>query len=602
MTYIDNQLGDTKKAYIPSLYKLLSEIWHYLRMQRKLQLALLLILMVTSALAELISLGSVLPFLAVLNSPDLIVQYPFIEAIVSRLGIQDNSQLLILVTITFVFATIFSASIRIANLWANGKLAAAIGSDVSFEVYRRTLYQPYSVHIQRNSSYIIDAITNHIGGTVVAFNAFLQLITATILSAAMLIGLCIVDSRITLLLVLVIGIAYFALTLLTKHELLNNGKLITAASASRIKALQEGLGAIRDVLLDGSQPAYLKIYDKSDRPQRQLKARNIFLGSFPKYLIEAVGVSFLAILGCILAFNPNKGFFALSLLGLFALGAQRIIPSLQQIYNGLSVLTGLKPSINVVIELLRQNSTFNEANYIAKLELANKVALQSVSFKYCDDSPNVLSQLNIEIFRGERVGLVGSTGCGKSTTLDIIMGLLKPTSGNLLVDDVSIYENVEMLCSWRASVAHVPQNIFLIDGSIAQNIAFGVQDESIDMERVVSSSKQAQLNGFIEGLKHGYLTQVGEQGVRLSGGQRQRIGIARALYKNADFLVLDEATSALDETTESSVMTTIANFDRNLTMIIVAHRLSTLEFCDRVIEIQNGRVVADGPPSTVLYK
>jgi ABC-type multidrug transport system fused ATPase/permease subunit len=585
----------------PSTLNLLRRIWGHLSRRRRLQLGVLLVVMLASGLAELVSLGAVLPFLAVLSNPQQLWQQPLIQVLAQRVGYSQAQQLVLPATAAFALAAVLVALIRLLNLWLNGRLAAAVGSDLSCEAYRRTLYQPYQVHVQRNSSTLITAITNHIALTVLALNAVLQIVSAVVVAVGLLIGLLLIDWLVAVSTVGVFGIAYGLVAATSRRRLQQNGERIAAASNQRVQALQEGLGAIRDVLLDGSQSTYLDVYRRADRPQRQLESKNVFLSTFPRYALEALGLVAIAVLGGLLVLQRGSGAAVIPLLGALALGAQRLLPALQQIYGGLANLKSWSASLAAVIELLEQPLPQQQA-VAAPLALQQSLRLQAVRFRYAPELPEVLQSLDLEIRRGERIGLIGSTGSGKSTLVDLLMGLLVPSGGQLLVDGQDLYDpaHAERLAGWRAAVAHVPQSIYLADSSIAENIAFGVPRQAIDLERVKQAAEQAQIAGFIESNPEGYASFVGERGIRLSGGQRQRIGIARALYKEASVIVLDEATSALDTSTEEAVMEAVEGLSRDLTMVMIAHRLSTVQRCDRLIRLDHGSVVASGPPGTIL--
>lgn len=570
---------------------LLQGIWGYLSQRRRVQMGLLLIMMFASGVAELVSLGAVLPFLAVLNDPERLWQQPMVQALAKSAGLTAAVQLILPAMTIFLIAAVLAAVVRLMNLWLNTGLAAAVGSDLSCEAYRRTLYQPYAVHLQRNSSSVITTTITQINLTVAALNALLQLLTAAVVAAGLLIGLLLIDWQVALAISILFGGAYGWLAGSTRWKLRSNGERIAVATAQQLKALQEGLGAIRDVLLDGSQLTYLDVYRRADRPQRQLQAQNQYLSAYPRYVLEALATAAIALLGGLLLFQRGRGVLVIPLLGAFALGAQRLLPALQQVYNGWAGLKSYNAALSEVLEMLRQQMPAG-LQLAAPMPLRNCLRLEAIGFRYAQDLPEVLSRLTLEVRPGDRIGLIGSTGSGKSTLVDLMMGLLEPTSGRILVDDNDIHDrnHPERLNCWRASIAHVPQAIYLSDSSIAENIAFGVKRSDIDMELVRSAACQAQISGFIEAMDLGYESLVGERGVRLSGGQRQRIGIARALYKQANVLVFDEATSALDNATERSVIHAIEGLSRDLTLVMIAHRLSTLSNCDRVIELRGGSI------------
>lgn len=558
--------------------------------------------MLASGVAELVSLGSVLPFLGVLSDPNSLWQQPQVNMLAAWLGVTEANQLLIPATVFFVVAAVLAALIRLSNLWLNGRLAAAVGSDLSINAYRRTLYQPYEVHIQSNSSDLITGIAKHINLTVVALNNFLQLITSSIVVAGLMIGLLWIDAPVAGFATIVFGSAYGGFAMTARRELRSNSHKIAAASTLQIKALQEGLGAIRDVLLDGSQSTYLDVYRVADIPQRRLQVKNIFLGALPRYSLEALAMVSVALFGGVLMYQRGSGAAAIPLLGALALGAQRLLPAMQQVYKGWASLKGQNAAIYAVLNMLDQPLP-PIVSRRQPLNLVKQIRFEKVAFRYSCDHPEVLCDFSLDVRFGERIGLIGTSGSGKSTILDLLMGLLKPNRGYVLVDGENLHDpkNPERLAAWQMAIAHVPQTVFLTDSTIAENIAFGLPRDKIDLERVKEAAEQAQIADFIECSLDGYDSFVGERGVRLSGGQRQRIGIARALYKRASVIILDEATSALDISTEEAVMESVEGLSRNLTLVMIAHRLSTVQRCDRIVQIAQGNVLADGPPNKMLF-
>jgi len=579
-------------------------LWCHLSRPRRWQLAALLLVMFASGAAEVFSLAAVLPFLAVLTDPERLWEIPVVQQLASAVAIQGPSGLLLLATSLFGAAVVLAAAVRLTNLWLNGRLAAAIGSDLSCEAYRRTLHQPYSVHVQRNSSGLITAITTHIAQTVLVINTTLQLTTAAVVALGLLAAFLIADWQVALIAVAVFGIAYGLLVLAVRRKLAANSAVIAKAGKQQLKALQEGLGAIRDVLLDGSQGMYLEIYSQADRPLRLKEAQSIFLGAFPRYVLEALGLLLIAVLALLLNWQRGTSASAIPILGTLALGSQRLLPALQQLYGGWAFIRTYRVAVANVLEMLNQPIAHNakQSGGEPPWRLKKGLQIQQVSFHYCDDSPCVLDEVNLEIQRGERIGIIGSTGSGKSTLLDVLMGLLKPTAGKIQIDGLDLYDpdHPERLISWRSTIAHVPQSIYLADTSISENIAFGLPKDKIDMERVQKAAEQAQIAGFIESSLNGYDSFVGERGIRLSGGQRQRIAIARALYKQAQVLVFDEATSALDNATETAVMEAIDGLSNKLTIVMIAHRLSTVQRCDRIVVLNRGRIDKIGSPSEML--
>lgn len=555
---------------------------------------MLLGLMVVSAFAEVVSLGAVLPFIGILTAPERVFNRPVVANVAQSLGIGTADQLVLPLTVIFATAALIAGAVRIFLLWVTTRLAVVSGADLSIEVYRRTLYQPYCVHAARNSSDTISGITSKVNITVFGvLLPLLTLISSIVLLVAVMFALIVIDPVIALVATVGFGASYGLITWSTRRRLERNSQRIAHEQTQVIKALQEGLGGIRDVLLDGTQPVYCDVYRQADHPLRRAHGNNIFIGGGPRFAMEALGMVLIAVLAYVLSRQVGGVATALPALGALALGAQRLLPALQQIYSAWASIVGSQASLAGTIELLDQPLPADALQpAVAPLLLQKNIHFKDVRFRYTNDGPWVLDGLNFVITKGKRVGFVGSTGSGKSTALDLLMGLLMPTEGELLVDGRSVSGN--RIRAWQRTIAHVPQNIFLADTTVAENIAFGVPPNAIDMARVQQAARQAQINDFIESLPEGYNACVGERGIRLSGGQRQRIGIARALYKQASVLVFDEATSALDNATEQSVMDAIEGLNRDLTILLIAHRLTTVRRCDTIVELEAGRVVAQG--------
>lgn len=575
------------------ILNLLIRAWFHLERRRQRQIGLLIGLMLISAFAEIISMSTVLPFLGIIAAPDHVFNHPVMTDLVLILGINSADQLVLPLTIAFGTAALMSGAIRILLLWANTRIAFDIGADFGSDMYYRTLCQPYQVHVSRNSSQVISGIINKVNEVVGVLLACLTLTSSAVLLIAILATLVIINPIFSMLATVGFGASYGLITWISRHSLHRNSHRIAHEQTQVIKALQEGLGGIRDVLLNGSQLVYYNIYRQADHHLRRAQGNNIFIGGSPRPAMEALGLVIIATLTFVLSRQVGGIAIVLPVLGALALGAQRLLPVLQQIYSAWSSIVGNQASLADAIELLEQPLSEEMLQPIsAPLTFQKNILLRNVFFRYTNDAPWVLSGLNLEIPKGARVGFVGSTGSGKSTTLDLIMGLLLPIKGEILVDGQPISGN--HLKAWQRSIAHVPQSIYLTDGTLAENIAFGVPTEAIDMDRVKRAARQAQIADFIESSKCGYHALVGERGIRLSGGQRQRIGIARALYKQASVLVFDEATSALDNATEQAVMDAIDGLSSDLTILLIAHRLTTLRCCDTIFELERGNVVAQG--------
>jgi len=583
---------------------MLKKLWNHLSKRRKKQFGLLVILMLLASLAEIISISAVLPFLGVLTAPEQVYQYSFIQPLIQYLELTEPNQLVLPLTILFITAAILAGVIRLTLLYAMTRLSYATGADISINIYRRTLYQEYGVHVARNSSEVINGIitkTNTVIGGVV--NPVLILISSVVLLIGVISALFAIDIKVALSASIGFGVLYWGVIRYTKTKLHENSDVIADQSTLMIKSLQEGLGGIRDVLIDGSQQFYCNIYKSADLPLRRASGNIAFISGSPRYAMEAIGMTLIAWLAYVMTQQEGGMETAIPVLGALALGAQRLLPALQQAYGSYSTIKGAKSSFQDVLYLLEQPlpdyvTASSPQLPTAHISFEQEIRLSNLSFRYAEDAPWVLKEINLTLPKGARIGFIGATGCGKSTLLDIVMGLLPATDGNIVVDNQIITINNKR--EWQAHIAHVPQNIYLSDSTIEENIAFGIPKELINHQQVEKAAQQAQIADLIDEWEEGYQTFVGERGVRLSGGQRQRIGIARSLYKQADVLIFDEATSALDNETEQAVMDAIEGLERDLTILIIAHRLTTLKGCDQIVRLDKSNTVQIGSYQSII--
>jgi len=584
----------------PSTLALLRALWRHVTPRRHRQFVAVMTLTLFSALLEVVSLGAALPFIAVLAAPDAAFKYRLVAFAGHMLGVRAGQQMLVPLTVAFALAAVVAGAVRLLWSWASTRFTFATGAELSEEVYLRTLYQPYEVHIRRSSSEIISGIATKIGGTMLGvLLPSLTLASSLMLLVAIMLTLVIVDPTAAIIAAAGFGSSYWLVSWVTNHRLRRNGMLIASEQTYVIKALQEGLGGIRDVLLDGAQPFYCEIYRRADLALRSAQGNNVFIQQSPRPLIEAFGMILIAGLAFGLSRRSGGMAAALPVLVALALGAQRLLPALQQAYSSWASIMGSQAVLADTIELLEQPLPAHALEPAPPpLPLKRSIQLAALRFRYSPNDLWAIEDLDLTIPRGARVGFVGATGGGKSTAMDLLMGLLSPTQGEVRVDDEPVAG--DRVRAWQRAIAHVPQSIYLADASLAENIAFGVAPADIDLERVRRAAQKAQLAEFIETRPRGYDEIVGERGVRLSGGQRQRIGIARALYKQASVLILDEATSALDNITEQSVLDSIEALDRELTILIIAHRLSTVRRCDTIVQLEKGRLIAQGSYEELL--
>lgn len=551
-------------------------------------------LMIIVALAEVVSIGTVLPFLGALTSPERIFVHPFMQPLIHTLGLVEAQQLILPLTLLFCGAALVTGMLRLLLLWMQTRLSHAIGADFSIQIYRRTLFQPYALHIARNSSEVITGVSIKANGVVNGITMpVLTILSSCLILLAILATLMAIQPMVAFVAFAGFGGIYVLITLAVKSRLAYASECISRESTQLVKAVQEGLGGIRDVLIDGAQNAYCNIYRDADQLMRRSMAHVQIISISPRFGIEALGMVLIAVLAYSLSSGADGINAMLPVLGALAIGAQRLLPVAQQIYSSMAHLRSGKGFLADVLELLDQPlPAYADAPPPVPLRFVDTITFNHVGFRYTPKAPWVLKGLNLKIRKGSRVGFIGGTGSGKSTLLDIVMGLLHPVEGTLVIDGTVITPANHR--AWQAQIAHVPQTIFLADTSIAENIAFGMPRDKIDFTRVRESACKAQLAEIIEAMDMQYDTCVGERGIRLSGGQRQRIGIARALYKQAKVIVFDEATSALDNETESAVMDAIDSLDRDLTVLMVAHRLTTLKNCTQIVELADGAIRRSG--------
>ena len=578
------------------------QLWHHLSKRRTKQLVLLLLLMIITSILEVVSLGAVLPFLSVLTAPEQIFQHEYAQPLISALTLREPIQLILPITILFIITVLVAGIVRLLLLYVMTSLSYAIGADLSINIYRRTLYQPYATHMVRNSSEVINSIITKTNMVITGIlTPFLTLVSSIFILIGIVAVLFVIDIGVALSASIGFGLLYWLVIRYTKNHLKNNSQIIANQSTQMLKSLQEGLGGIRDVLIDGTQKLYCQLYRNADLPLRRASGNNLFISASPRYIMEAIGMILIAGLAYMLTQQQDGMVTAIPVLGALALGAQKLLPVLQQAYSSYSMIKGAKSSFEDVLCLLDQSlPEYTNQPTPKAIQFDKEIKLTNLSFRYTQESPWVLKNINLSLKKGSRIGFIGSTGSGKSTLLDIVMGLLPATEGDLFIDQQPIDNKSRR--SWQMNIAHVPQNIYLSDNSIEENIAFGVSKDKIDHQRVRKAAQQAQIAQLIEQWQEGYQTFVGERGVRLSGGQRQRIGIARALYKKASVLIFDEATSALDNETEREVMEAIKDLGGEITVLIIAHRLTTLRDCDMVVKLGSNHALSTGSYQEIVNK
>ena len=576
-----------------STYSLLQNIWQELSVLRKKQLVALLLLMVVTSIAEVFSIGTIIPFLAILVTPDKVFTNELFQPVHEFFVIKTPEELIFPITLLFMVATILSGAARIFMIWAQARFSMQISLDFSLRVFQSTLYQPYSFHVSHNSSELLAAAEKAKDMVIYFIQPCLVILSSSIIVFAIVTTLFIVNPTIAMIVFVGFGVIYMLIILVTRRRVAINSEIFSIQHQRVMRVIQESLGGIRDVIIDGTQPIYSSLYKTALIPMQEALASNYVVGGSPRYAIESLCMVLIAGLAYLLVVNNNTsvGFLNIfPILGAMAIGAQRLLPLLQQSYNAYINLKAYQLVAQDILKVLKQNPFRNIfLGTERRMPFLSSIKINNLSFQYTSNGPWVLKNISLKIPKGSMVGFIGTTGSGKSTLLDIVMGLLPSTTGTICIDEAEL--SIQNTRSWQTNIAHVPQTVFLADTSIAENIAFGVPKKIIDIERVKRVAEIAQIASTIDGWSEGYGTLVGERGLRLSGGQRQRIGIARALYKEANVIILDEATSALDSETESAVMRGIENLKQEMTILIIAHRLTTLKNCDFVVELNHGKII-----------
>jgi ABC-type multidrug transport system fused ATPase/permease subunit len=566
-----------------SLFGTIRKLLTYVSIRRKIQFIYLIILTIISSLAEMLSIGAAFPFIKIITDPGKIFSDNFYLNILEFLNITTEEELIIFGSCAFGVLAFIAGFIRVLLTYINLRLATAVSSDIYLVVYSNILYKPYFYHINKNSNEILSIITNKVQNITAAFTNCISIFTSLIIFFSIIFILFTIDWLSTTYAVIFFFFSYFFIFRISKIKLSKNSRLITKQQDLVVKATNEGLGGIRDIIIDNTQQHFIDIYRSAVFKVQKAIAQNNFISQSPRFILEAVALVFVSIIIILLSKQKINGVYdILPVLGSLAFGAQRILPLMNQMYQAHTANRGIVYSLLDVIEILEKK---NELSLVCEnkiLSFNKSISAKNIKFSYKNKNTHVFKNLSFEISKGAKVGITGPSGCGKSTLLDLIMGLLDPTEGEILVDNIPIKDCKNQ---WQKKIAHVPQFIYLADTTIAENIAFGISKGQIDLKKVKNAAKMAQIQDFIESKELGYDEIVGERGIKLSGGQRQRLGIARALYKEAELLILDEATSALDYATEDSLMKVIDFLDKKITVIIISHRISFLKNCTYFIRL-----------------
>lgn len=571
------------------------KIWILLNQKEKKQLVFLMVLMVVMAISEVIGIGSIMPFLSVLGDHEAIESNKVLHYLYIAGSFENKKTFLIFLGFFAMLLLLISAVVKIVGTYALYKFSNLRRYSISQRLLEKYIHQPYSFFLQRNSSDISKTILSEVD---LAINQvllpLLTLTTQAVMALFLILFLVVIDPFLALVLAVLFGGFYTIMYLSIRKYLAKIGEFKSIVNTERFKVCTETIGGIKDIKLLGKEEVYLKSFQNPSYLFSSYTATHQILARVPLYIVEVL--TFGAILFMAIYALDNEGTdlgTLLPVLGLYALGTIKLKPAINTIYASMSQIKFGIPGLNTLLKDLKTDYKHEKIddNLNQKLEFKDTLSLNHISFKYDEKSKLILDNVSLQIKSNTTIGIIGETGSGKSTLVDLILGFLNPSDGNISIDGVQLTD--KNMRFWQNNLGYVSQNIFLLDDTITANIALGIDPKDVDMEQVYNVAKMAQIHDCIMDLNETYSTVIGERGVRLSGGQRQRLGIARALYHNPDFLLLDEATSALDSNTELEVMNAINNLNGKKTIIMIAHRLSTIEQCDKVIRIKEGKIIEE---------
>lgn len=559
----------------------------------------LMVVMIVVAFAEVLGISTVMLLLGVLAQPEKIASNRHMAWVYDTLGFTSTFSFEIFLSLGVFIAVLASLALKALGAWAIIRFSTMRGYTISSRLLHSYLRQPYSWFLEHNSAEIRKSVLNEVDqvvGRVIIPG--LRLLASLLLALSIVGFLLVVDPVISIMAAVLLGGSYAAIYFRLRKVLQTLGKDMLAVNGERFRLAQEATGGIKEVKLMGLEDAYVRRFEDAARRRADYTARSQVLGELPRYALEALTFAILLTLILVLLLRSGGELVTvIPTLGIFAFSVMRLLPALQQVYasmasirNGTAVLDHIHADYTPILGKVRVRDTTPAGPPLA---LTRELELKGVRYSYASASRVAIHDIDLRIAARSTIGIVGGTGAGKTTLIDLILGLLTPEAGQILVDGTPI--TAENLRAWQRALGYVPQSIYLTDDSVAHNIAFGVPKNKVDMAAVEKAARIAALHDFvIHDLPKGYDTLVGERGVRLSGGQRQRIGIARALYSDPSLLILDEATSALDNITERVVMEAVQNIRADKTIILIAHRLTTVRQCDVIFLLDKGRIASVG--------
>lgn len=565
------------------------------------QALILLVLGIISALVQTGSIASIMPFMTVLANPEVIESNRQLHWIYESFGFTTTHRFLLALGFVVLFTVLAGITIQAIHDWLSLRFGNRCGFGLSQKLIIQYLRRPYPFFLTRNSSDLIKTIFSEVNQVVArGLKPALDLVARSITAAAIFVLLVIVDPKLAFFAAGILSLAYGLIYLGVRQRLASLGQKRLLANGERFAAAHEAFGGIKDIKLLGRESLYTQRFSDPAMRTATHETNLGIIAQLPRYALEALAFGGMIVIALYLLGTNGDLQRTLPVLALYAFAGYRLMPVLHQIFYAVSSLRSTGPVLDslccelTTISGAPQHVTQSDVlSDRVRLPVKESIVLDRVTFCYPNTNEPILKDFTLNIPGGSRIGFVGTTGAGKTTVVDLLLGLLRPTEGNIVVDDVPLTD--KLIRQWQNGLGYVSQQIYLADDTVARNIAFGTADDQIDMNAVMRCARIAQIATFIETeMPMGYETKLGERGIRLSGGQRQRLGIARALYQNPEVLILDEATSALDNLTEIEVMSAIENLEGQKTIIMIAHRLTTVRHCDRIYLLDKGKIAASG--------
>ena len=547
---------------------------------------------------EMLGLGILIPSLTIMLSDNITRDYPFLSPLINKIGNPSQRELILMGMIVIIIVYFLKSVYLLFLNWMQSQFTSNLGHEISTRLLNGYLNMPYNLFINRNSAILVRNINNE----VIMLTSVSQSALGILTELSTVVGICvmlfIIEPKGALIVSMFLLILVLIFHKLTKIKLHNWGYQRQSLIGNMQKALQNSFGGIKEIKIMRLKKYFIDEFENSSNINAKLQTKVNTLNLSPRLYLEFIAVLGLSILIISMVLRGEQISSIVPTMGVFLAAAFRLMPSLNRIMTSMQQIKFANPVINLFYDEFKEIKK-HKIDIISNNEFHfnNSIELKKIKFSYEGSEKIVLKNLSLKITKGNTIGLIGKSGSGKSTMVDLLMGLLKPISGNVFIDENDYLSN---LTNWQSLIGYVPQSIYLTDDSIKKNIAFGIHDEDIDNYKLENAILSAQLIDFINELPEGIETNVGERGVKLSGGQRQRIGIARALYNNPEVLILDEATSALDTDTEDGVMQSVGLLKKSKTIIIIAHRLTTLKQCDWIYQFNEGEIIDEGMPDKFL--